>query len=140
MENHRGELAVVVAGYPAEMALFIASNPGLRSRFDLTIEFPDYTLTELEEIFTGLAARHDYDLTPEARSKVRAYMAAWPRHRGFGNGREVRKLFNEITRRHAVLVSGRTASTRRLRTLPADAVPTPQLQARSRGGANARYL
>jgi hypothetical protein len=125
MENHRGELAVVVAGYPAEMVKFLRANPGLQSRFDLTIDFPDYTLDELSEIFLGLTVRHDYRLTAEAQDRVIAHMAAWPRHVGFGNGREVRKLFNEITRRHASLLSGAHPSTERLSTITADAVPSP---------------
>lgn len=131
MENHRGEMAVVVAGYPTEMQQFIQSNPGLRSRFDLTIEFPDYSLTELDAIFCGLAQQHDYDLSTEAHARVTAYMAAWPRHRGFGNGREARKLFNEVTRRHAVLLAGQRPSTERLRTIPGAAVPVPPIARQS---------
>lgn len=123
MENHRGELAVVVAGYPDEMGRFIAANPGLRSRFDLTIEFPDYSLAELDAIFMGLVEQHDYDLPPIAHQAVLAHMAAWPRHRGFGNGREVRKLFNDITRRHAALIAATRPSTELLRRIPAEAVP-----------------
>jgi SpoVK/Ycf46/Vps4 family AAA+-type ATPase len=42
MENNRGNIAVIVAGYPTEMESFISSNPGLRSRFDMTLHFPDY--------------------------------------------------------------------------------------------------
>jgi len=123
MENHRGELAVVVAGYPDEMGRFISANPGLRSRFDLTIEFPDYSLAELDAIFTGLVTQHDYDLEPAAHQAVLSYMAAWPHHRGFGNGREVRKLFNDITRRHAALIAESKPSTQLLRRIPASAVP-----------------
>ena len=123
MENHRGELAVVVAGYPDEMGRFINANPGLRSRFYLTIEFPDYSLAELDAIFTGLVNQHDYDLTPDAHAAVLAYMSSWPRHRGFGNGREVRKLFNDITRRHAALIAETRPSTQLLRRIPVAAVP-----------------
>ena len=53
MEDHREELAVIVAGYPEEMAEFIESNPGLRSRFPQTIWFPDYANEELLVIFPG---------------------------------------------------------------------------------------
>ncbi|MBU3719113.1 MAG: AAA family ATPase, partial [Actinobacteria bacterium] len=129
MENHRGEFAVVVAGYPAEMYGFIESNPGLRARFDLFLEFPDYSTAELEQIFTGIAEKNDYVLSPGALAKVRAFIAAWPRWRGFGNGREVRKLFGDIARRHAELLfaegDSKKVSTEALRTITTEAVPEP---------------
>ncbi len=56
MEDHRDDLAVIVAGYPEEMKRFIDSNPGLRSRFTHYIDFPDYTPAELVEVFQGFAA------------------------------------------------------------------------------------
>jgi len=127
MENHRGQFAVVVAGYPAEMLGFIESNPGLRARFDLVLQFPDYSDVELEQIFLGIAEKNDYVLAPDALLKVREFIAAWPRWRGFGNGREVRKLFGDIARRHAELLfaqgEGKKASDDTLRTITAAAVP-----------------
>lgn len=129
MENHRGELAVVVAGYPTKMATFLRSNPGLSSRFDLTIDFPDYTSAELEQIFIDLAWSNDYDVDAEVLGRIRAYIAAWPRDEHFGNARAVRKLFTEITRRHAdLLFTGRhpsQISPALLRQLRAEAVPPP---------------
>jgi hypothetical protein len=105
---------------------FLDNNPGLRSRFDITVPFDDYTAVELEQMITDLARQHDYEFSPDALHRVRAAIAAWPRHRGFGNGREVRKLFSDITRRHASIVAaGRTGapSADALRVVPADAVP-----------------
>jgi len=60
MEDDREDLVVIVAGYPAEMELFIDSNPGLRSRFPKTIHFPDYTTDELVAIFRSMCDESHY--------------------------------------------------------------------------------
>ena len=126
MENHRGEFAVVVAGYPEEMGDFLGSNPGLNSRFDLMVPFPDYSAEELESIFCDLVREHDYDLDDDALLQLRALLGSWPRHRGFGNGREVRRLFHTVVRNQAELVTeGGAINTQLLRTIPAAAIPVP---------------
>ena len=51
MEDHRDDFIVIVAGYPDLMKEFIASNPGLKSRFNQYINFEDYTPDELKQIF-----------------------------------------------------------------------------------------
>src|SRR5690606_40264665 len=51
MEDLREDLVIIAAGYPEKMRLFLKSNPGLRSRFARVWDFPDYTLSELQEIF-----------------------------------------------------------------------------------------
>ena len=93
MEDHRDELVVIVAGYPAEMANFIATNPGLDSRFGTTIVFPDYSDDELVAIFKQAAAASDFRPTDGCIDKLHAILAATPRDQGFGNGRFVRNLF-----------------------------------------------
>lgn len=146
MENHRGELVVVVAGYPGPMLDFIFSNPGLRSRFDKRIMFEDYSTEELVEILVRLAADRDYDLTPEALEKATALIDQWPRRHGFGNAREVRNLFHEMTRQHAVLLeragesTGDPPSTEALRTITAAAVPSPKPPRPHTSGHHPGYL
>jgi Holliday junction resolvasome RuvABC ATP-dependent DNA helicase subunit len=95
MEDHRDDLAVIAAGYTAEMAGFIAANPGLRSRFTRTIHFPDYSDDELVRIFVGLGTTNRYRPTDEAIGRVRALLANQPRDKGFGNARFVRNLFEQ---------------------------------------------
>src|SRR5690606_25184077 len=62
MEDHRDDVVVIVAGYAPEMEGFLASNPGLASRFARTVEFPNYRSEELVEIVRSLGARHSYTL------------------------------------------------------------------------------
>jgi hypothetical protein len=97
-------VVVIMAGYPDEMALLVASNPGLESRFPRTIVFPDYTTDELVQIFAQIAAENGYRPTVAASAAVRAWVDAQPRDRGFGNARAVRNLFEATIARHAVRV------------------------------------
>jgi SpoVK/Ycf46/Vps4 family AAA+-type ATPase len=101
MEDRRDDLVVIVAGYPAPMATFVAANPGLSSRFRTTIEFEDYTDDELEQILGHLAAGADYELVPEAVARFRELLAATPRGPSFGNGRFTRNVLEAAIGRHA---------------------------------------
>ena len=67
MEDHRDELLVIIAGYPGPMTLLISTNPGLESRFRLTLEFDDYSDDELVDIFCRLAAASDFTPTERYR-------------------------------------------------------------------------
>ena len=141
MENHRNDLVVVVAGYPAEMERFINANPGLQSRFDTTVRFEDYGNEELEAIFDGLCTHFEYKLTDKARDKLRIVLASWPRHRGFGNAREVRKLFDETVRRQGRGLTGiSNLSAEQLRVIPPDAIPPPSKQTPNRRKNDPGYV
>lgn len=101
MEDHREDLVVVVAGYPAPMQEFISSNPGLASRFRTVITFVDYTDDELVEIFHRLAEGADYVAGPVVRERFREILATTPRGEGFGNGRFARNILEAAIGRHA---------------------------------------
>ena len=131
MENNRGRFALVIAGYPEEMARLLRSNPGLRSRFDNTILFDDYDDKELEEIFLDMVAKNDYELSPEAYVAVSHYIKALPipRPHSFANGREMRRLLNEIVKNQAEYVMKNfdlsTVTEENLRMIPGESVPPP---------------
>jgi hypothetical protein len=112
MEDHRDDVVVIVAGYPADMARFIGSNPGLSSRFARTLVFEDYTAPELVAIVEYQAREHQYELSPAAREELTRLFERMPREEGFGNGRSARQVFQQMTERQA----------HRLAELPA---PTP---------------
>lgn len=99
MEDNRDRLVVIAAGYPSEMKEFIASNPGLRSRFTRYIDFPDYVPTELMQIFEQQAFDAGYLLSDDARTRAaEALEAAYEnRSEGFGNGRFVRTMFERAS-------------------------------------------
>ncbi len=123
MEDHRADLAVIAAGYPEEMTTFVEANPGLRSRFDRTVHFPDYTDDELVSIFDRLGAKQRYVPTPDALEEVRTTIAAVERGRGFGNARFVRNLFERTIAAHASrLVTIEAPTDEQLTTLEADDV------------------
>ena len=98
MEDHRDDLIVIVAGYTEPMENFINSNPGLRSRFNKYIEFPDYTLDELMGIFDLNLKKYDYVIEEETRGHVREKLASekLATLENFANARAVRNLFEEI--------------------------------------------
>jgi len=91
MENHRGKFAVVIAGYPDLMRSFVASNPGLQSRFDRQIMFDDYSDAELIEIFLVLLKGQDLSLGDGALATLQNCIASASRGKEFGNGREARR-------------------------------------------------
>jgi hypothetical protein len=94
MEDRRDEVVVIVAGYPLEMERFLASNPGLASRFPKTLTVTDYTDDELVEIFTLIAEKQGFRLAEGAKDRLRALIPE-PRPANFGNGRFVRNVFEE---------------------------------------------
>jgi hypothetical protein len=101
MEDNRDRLVVVVAGYSQSMKDFIESNPGLQSRFNKYIDFPDYSVEELMMIFAKFAAQNQYVLTLEAREEVRKTLEREQRESGgkCANARLVRNVF-EIAIEH----------------------------------------
>lgn len=108
MEDERGRLVVVLAGYTDEMAAFISSNPGLRSRFTRYVEFPNYSADELEAIFENAVKKNQYALTDGARQKLRERLkiAVAEGKRDFGNGRFARNLFEQTIERQATRLTG----------------------------------
>ena len=97
MEDHRDELVVIVAGYTDEMSGFILSNPGLESRFNRYLHFPDYSLEEMVAIFQMRCEGSAYTLAEDAKP------ALWERLKRetegndtFGNARGVRNLFERV--------------------------------------------
>ncbi|CAN5621512.1 hypothetical protein BH10ACT1_BH10ACT1_20160 [soil metagenome] len=138
IEDRRDELVVIAAGYPDEMATFIAANPGLASRFPKTIFFPDYTDDELWSIFRSTGEKAGYHPDDSAEAKVRSWFASVPRDKGFGNGRLARNLFEDAVARQAGRVVALTDPTdEQLTTLVAEDIAGPGQGPRHSNAADA---
>ena len=102
MEDHRDDLIVITAGYIELMEEFVHSNPGLESRFNRFIDFPDYTVEEMAAIFRMRCDRAAYTLAPGAEERLRRILEEKSKDKiGFGNARGVRNLFEKALSRQA---------------------------------------
>ncbi|KYO64461.1 stage V sporulation protein K [Thermovenabulum gondwanense] len=105
MEDYKDNLIVILAGYKDEMDWFLRTNPGLRSRFPIQIEFPDYTLEELIQIAILMAEKRQYKFTPEAIEKLKYILLDSKKSIYFdklGNARLVRNLLEKAIRKQAL--------------------------------------
>jgi hypothetical protein len=127
MEDDRDRLIVVVAGYTGPMEQFIASNPGLESRFTNYLKFPDYSAAELAEIFHRMAAQSGLVCAPETATATLAICEKLYalRNEQFGNAREMRNLFESAVRNQSTrLVNGEQCDRDALTTLLPEDLPT----------------
>jgi stage V sporulation protein K len=96
MEDHRADLVVIVAGYDKEMKRFLDSNPGLRSRFNRFISFPDYILDDLCLMLEQQVRKDGYVMEPGAALKARGLFERAVSKENFSNGRFVRNFVEDI--------------------------------------------
>jgi AAA+ superfamily predicted ATPase len=103
MEDDRGRLIVVLAGYSDEMTTLIESNPGLKSRFNKYIHFEDYTVIELYSIFIGMSRKLNFNLQPGLADAIKQIfeMEIAKGEKSFDNGRFVRNLFEKMIEKQA---------------------------------------
>jgi len=108
MENERGKFIVIAAGYPDNMKTFLNMNPGLKSRFTNNVNFKDFNPDELLEIFQMHLKDDDFTIDSNANDLVHQYLSDIyeNKDKNFGNGRDVRKLFEFIKKKFAVRVLG----------------------------------
>lgn len=113
MEDHREDLIVIVAGYTELMQAFVQSNPGLESRFNRFLHFPDYTVEEMLGIFDMRCQKSGYQLADEARDLLKSLLALYSLDiEGFGNARGVRNLFERAVSAQADRLATETGITR----------------------------
>lgn len=108
MEDYRDQFILVLAGYPEEMEQFLATNPGLPSRFPIQLDFEDYSVDQLLQITDQMTKEKDYVLMPQTVAKLKQHLAEekiayW---RSFSNARYVRNLLEKSIRHQAVRLMG----------------------------------
>jgi SpoVK/Ycf46/Vps4 family AAA+-type ATPase len=113
MEDQRGKFVVVVAGYPEEMDHFLASNPGLKSRFDSFIAFDDYGSEDLAGIAEQLFVNNGLHLDDGAGRLLHDYCQRYlrARDRYSGNARDMRKLVQKSVRNQNLRVARSSKAT-----------------------------
>jgi len=123
MEDHKDNIILILAGYRHEMDWFMQTNPGLRSRFPIQIEYPHYTIDELIAIGELMLKQRQYEMTPEAKAALRNALYGYVHsHPYSGNARLVRNLIERAIRKQAVRLYQRPSSTREelMKILPDD--------------------
>ena len=96
MEDHRGQFCVILAGYKEKMKEMISTNPGFQSRIQFSLEFPDYTRTELGEIAEGYLAKKNYKINEEALNCVLDITEYYRNRPNFANARTVRNILDQV--------------------------------------------
>jgi SpoVK/Ycf46/Vps4 family AAA+-type ATPase len=124
MEDKRKEFGLIVAGYPQNMEKFLKSNPGLKSRFDRTYRFEDFSEEDLYTIALRMFKQRSLKPNKEASEHIKKYLTGLyvNRDKFFGNARSVRKMVekahrNQELRMASLPKSKRTATVMRILTL-----------------------
>ncbi len=95
------KLIIIFAGYKEEMEKSIKTNPGLASRIGYKIDFPDYSLDELTNIFLKLVKRNNLEISDEALEKIKIIIRDSSKIENFGNARYINSLYQKLLIEHA---------------------------------------
>ena len=101
MEDYKDRLVIIFAGYKNEMENFIKRNPGMLSRVGYKMEFKDYSIDELMDIFNKLVKDNNMTITDEAFLNVKDIVKNAMNIENFGNARYIHNLFQKIIIEHA---------------------------------------
>ena len=119
MEDKRGQFGVIVAGYPDNMHRFVEMNPGLKSRFDKTYDFKDYTSEQLIVIAQNLFKKEELLPSAEAIAHLTLYFSNLlaAKDKFFGNARTVRQTVGECVMKQNLRMASIPSSERKVEDL-----------------------
>jgi ATPase family associated with various cellular activities (AAA) len=107
------DVVIVIAGYPDEINEMLKSNAGLKSRFNHFFEFPDWDSTDCVSFLQMLADREKFEMEDLAFDDFEAGCEELRRLDGWGNGRDVTKLW-EMSKSNRGERAFDTGETRRI--------------------------
>ena len=125
IEDYRGEIVVILAGYEKEMKDFLKANSGLESRFPLRINFPDYSADELFNIGLKMIEGKGFVLVEESVKLFKEQIYTLHKHSTAhsGNGRMVRNYIDELVRNQSSRIATYDVSSSEMNMiLPEDIV------------------
>ena len=130
MSDGPGDIAVIAAGYTDEMAYFLESNPGLKSRFKHSFHFPDYSPTELLQIGNYHAGQIDVDLDDDAEKYLYTKLVEVYRDRDktFGNARFVNSVVDEGKMNMGLRIMENNENTEKLDEITLSTINTDDLK------------
>lgn len=102
MEDNRDKFTVILAGYKNDMKRLVDANEGFKSRIKEYLEFPDYSIEEMGQIFINMAKASNFSVSKSAMDNFYIRAEKEKTLPSFGNGRTVRNILDESIDRHAL--------------------------------------
>lgn len=96
MEDERGKFCVILAGYKNEMLKMLSTNPGFQSRIQFTLDFPNYSRSELKSITELMLTNRHYTMSSSALERVLDITDIKRKEANFANAREIRNILDQV--------------------------------------------
>ena len=96
MEDYRGKICVIFAGYKNEMLQMLSTNPGLESRIQFMLDFPNYSRDELQSIAQLMLSQRKYSVGESAMSRILDITDIKRKNANFANAREIRNILDQV--------------------------------------------